>query len=62
MCVCGWQLIALAVFCQLLIIAYSEYEGRRRAHAALLQARRGHVAVPERRARHRAGRRPEPPR
>ncbi len=33
MCVCGWQLIALAVFCQLLIIAYGEYEGRRRARA-----------------------------
>ncbi len=29
MCVCGWQLIALAVFCQLLVIAYGEYEGRR---------------------------------
>ncbi|MGH3979900.1 MAG: hypothetical protein ACRDRZ_13025 [Pseudonocardiaceae bacterium] len=28
---CGWQLITLGIFAQLLIITYGELEGRRRA-------------------------------
>lgn len=31
MCVCGWQLITLAVITQLLIITYGELDGRRRS-------------------------------
>lgn len=30
MCVCGWQLVAVTVLLQLLILAYGEIEGRRR--------------------------------
>ena len=40
MCVCGWQLITLLVFTQLLIIIYGELEGRRRGKADA--ERRGH--------------------
>jgi len=40
MCVCGWQLITLAVFTQLLIIAYGDLEGRR--HSKANAERKGH--------------------
>jgi len=33
MCVCGWQLVAVTVLLQLLILAYGEIEGRRRSAA-----------------------------
>lgn len=33
MCVCGWQLVAVTVLLQLLILAYGEIEGRCRSAA-----------------------------
>ncbi len=33
MCVCGWQLVAVTMLLQLLILAYGEIEGRRRSAA-----------------------------
>lgn len=40
MCVCGWPLVALAVFIPLLTIGYGEIEGRRRSTADRLALRR----------------------
>lgn len=59
MCACGWQLVAVTVLLQLLIIAYGEIEGRRRSEVDRLALRRRLVdaALTERRsaARHRTG-------
>lgn len=59
MCVCGWQLVAVTVLLQLLILAYGEIEGRRRSAADLRALRHQPVdATPAGRgptARHRTG-------
>jgi hypothetical protein len=39
MCVCGWQLVAVAVAMQLMAIAYGDIEGRRRSDADWLALR-----------------------
>lgn len=58
MCVCGWQLVALAVFIPLLTIGYGEIEGHRRSKADRLAFRRqlAHAVLAQREtARHRTG-------
>jgi hypothetical protein len=39
MCVCGWQLVAVAVAVQVMAIAYGDIEGRRRSDADWLALR-----------------------
>lgn len=62
MCVCGWQLVAVTVLLQLLIIGYGEIEGRRRSEAdrLTLHHRLTDATLAERRsaARHRTGENP----
>lgn len=40
MCICGWQLVAVAMAIQSLIVAYGEIEGRRHRKADRLAERR----------------------
>ncbi|MEY7972577.1 hypothetical protein AB8O38_11320 [Saccharomonospora xinjiangensis] len=59
MCVCGWQLVAVTVLLQLLILGYGEIEGRRRSAADLRAFRHRQVdgtpAEHSPTARHRTG-------
>lgn len=54
MCVCGWQLVAVTMLLQLLILAYGEIEGRRRS-AADHQPADAPTAQRSSTARHRTG-------
>jgi hypothetical protein len=59
MCVCGWQLVAVTVLLQLLILGYGEIEGRRRSAADLRALRHRPLATTSAErsstARHRTG-------
>lgn len=52
MCVCGWQLVALAVFAQLLVVVYGELDGRRRSKVARQGEHRDQIDEPVHRPFH----------